>query len=343
MIMQEKVLKGKPGMPVLLGGIVLYLLALVMTIYGGMLLEAGKTIGALPLALGILWLMVGFFPFLGLKVVKPQEALVLTLFGKYTGTLKSEGFFFVHPFSVAINPAAKTRLGQSGDVDSGSRSKMVFSSAEGSARMEAGGSKKISLKVMTLNNSKQKVNDTLGNPVDIGIAVMWRVVDTAKAVFHVDNFKEYLSLQCDSALRNIVRIYPYDVAPNVDTTGDGRPDEGSLRGSSAEVAERIRAEIQSKVQDAGLEILEARITYLAYAQEIAAVMLQRQQASAIIDARKMIVDGAVGMVEMALQKLSENHIVELDDERKAAMVSNLLVVLCGNRDAQPVINSGSLY
>jgi hypothetical protein len=173
MIMQEKVLKGKPGMPVLLGGIVLYLLALVMTIYGGMLLEAGKTIGALPLALGILWLMVGFFPFLGLKVVKPQEALVLTLFGKYTGTLKSEGFFFVHPFSVAINPAAKTRLGQSGDVDSGSRSKVVFSSAEGSARMEAGGSKKISLKVMTLNNSKQKVNDTLGNPVDIGIAVMW--------------------------------------------------------------------------------------------------------------------------------------------------------------------------
>lgn len=209
--------------------------------------------------------------------------------------------------------------------------------------LEALGQKKISLKVMTLNNSKQKVNDTLGNPVEIGIAVMWRVVDTAKAVFNVDNYKEYLSLQCDSALRNIVRIYPYDVAPNVDTTGDGEPDEGSLRGSSAEVAERIRNEIQSKVQDAGLEILEARITYLAYAQEIAAVMLQRQQASAIIDARKMIVDGAVGMVEMALQKLSENHIVELDDERKAAMVSNLLVVLCGNRDAQPVVNSGSLY
>jgi regulator of protease activity HflC (stomatin/prohibitin superfamily) len=196
---------------------------------------------------------------------------------------------------------------------------------------------------MTLNNSKQKVNDTLGNPIEIGIAVMWRVVDTAKAVFNVDNYKEYLSLQCDSALRNIVRIYPYDVAPNVDTTGDGHPDEGSLRGSSAEVAERIRTEIQSKVKDAGLEILEARITYLAYAQEIAAVMLQRQQASAIIDARKMIVDGAVGMVEMALQKLSENQIVELDDERKAAMVSNLLVVLCGNRDAQPVVNSGSLY
>ena len=172
---------------------------------------------------------------------------------------------------------------------------------------------------------------------------MWRVTDTAKAVFHVDNYKEYLSLQCDSALRNIVRIYPYDVAPNVDTTGDGIADEGSLRGSSEIVAGRIRDEIQKKVAEAGLEIIEARITYLAYAPEIAAVMLQRQQASAIIDARKMIVDGAVGTVEMALERLNENQVVELDEERKAAMVSNLLVVLCGNHDAQPVVNSGSLY
>ncbi len=159
----------------------------------------------------------------------------------------------------------------------------------------------------------------------------------------MDNYKEYLSLQCDSALRNIVRIYPYDVASNVDTTGDGIADEGSLRGSSEIVAERIRNEIQQKVRDAGLEIIEARITYLAYAPEIAAVMLQRQQASAVIDARRMIVDGAVGMVEMALEKLSENDIVHLDDERKAAMVSNLLVVLCGSKDAQPIVNSGSLY
>ena len=192
---------------------------------------------------------------------------------------------------------------------------------------------------MTLNNNRQKINDCLGNPAEIGIAVMWRVTDIAKAVFNVDN----LSLQCDSALRNIVRIYPYDVAPNVDTTGDGVADEGSLRGSSEIVAGRIRDEIQQKVADAGLEIIEARITYLAYAPEIAAVMLQRQQASAIIDARKMIVDGAVGMVEMALERLNENNVVELDEERKAAMVSNLLVVLCGNHDAQPVVNSGSLY
>ena len=156
-------------------------------------------------------------------------------------------------------------------------------------------------------------------------------------------YKEYLSLQCDSAVRNIVRIYPYDVAPGVDTTGDGLADEGSLRGSSETVASRIRDEIQKKVSDAGIEIIEARITYLAYAPEIAAVMLQRQQASAIIDARKMIVDGAVGMVEMALERLEESGSVQLDEERKAAMVSNLLVVLCGNRDAQPIVNSGSLY
>ena len=203
--------------------------------------------------------------------------------------------------------------------------------------------RKFTLKIMTLNNNRQKVHDCLGNPVEIGIAVMWRVVDTAKAVFDVDNYKEYLSLQCDSALRNIVKIYPYDIAQNVDTTGDGIADEGSLRGSSEVVAKRIRDEIQQKVENAGLEILEARITYLAYAPEIAAVMLQRQQASAIIDARKMIVDGAVGMVEMALERLSENNVVDLDEERKAAMVSNLLVVLCGNHDAQPIVNSGSLY
>ena len=196
---------------------------------------------------------------------------------------------------------------------------------------------------MTLSNAKQKINDCLGNPVEIGIAVTWRVTDTAKAVFAVDNYKEFLSLQCDTALRDIVRIYPYDVAPNVDTTGDGLADDGSLRGSSEVVVKRIRDKIQENVKIAGLEIIEARITYLAYAPEIAAAMLQRQQASAIIDARKMIVDGAVGMVEMALERLSENHTVELDEERKAAMVSNLLVVLCGNKDAQPVVNSGSIY
>jgi len=292
---------------------------------------------------GGIWILIGWIPYLGLKILKPQEALVLTLFGKYIGTLKGDGFYFVNPFSVGVNPASRTKLNQSGDVSGESNSVFKMTSSGQLQVNPSYNPNKISLKIMTLNNSRQKINDCLGNPIEIGIAVMWRVVDTAKAVFNVDNYKEYLSLQCDSALRNIVRIYPYDVAQGVDTTGDGIADEGSLRGSSEVVASRIKNEIQQRVDDAGIEVIEARITYLAYAPEIAAVMLQRQQASAIIDARKMIVDGAVGMVEMALEKLSEKEIVNLDEERKAAMVSNLLVVLCGNRDAQPIVNSGSLY
>ena len=338
--MQEKVLKGKKnGMLVLLLVIVLYIAAIGGVIGGGIL---GKPLLLVPC---ILWIAFGWILLLGLKVLKPKEALVLTLFGKYYGTLVDDGFYWVNPFCTAVNPAADTKLNQSGDVDSGAGKNLAKVMLSGGVEAQVGSSsgKKISLKVMTLNNSRQKINDALGNPVEIGIAVMWRVVDTTKAVFNVDNYKEYLSLQCDSAVRNIVRIYPYDVAPNVDTTGDGVADEGSLRGSSELVANRIKDEIQSKVDFAGIEIIEARITYLAYAPEIAAVMLQRQQASAIIDARKMIVDGAVGMVEMALERLAEKNTVELDEERKAAMVSNLLVVLCGNKDAQPIVNSGSLY
>ena len=341
--MNEKVLNNrKNGMLVLLLTVLLYALSVAGLVFGAILLEGGGS--PILMVVSVIWMCIGWIPLMGLKVLKPQEALVLTLFGKYVGTLKDDGFYFVNPFCTSVNPAAKTKLNQSGDVDGAGRKSIVFStgSAAASANFEAV-SKKISLKIMTLNNNRQKINDCLGNPVEIGIAVMWRVVDTAKAVFNVDNYKEYLSLQCDSALRNIVRIYPYDVAPGVDTTGDGIADEGSLRGSSEIVASRIRDEIQQKVAGAGLEIIEARITYLAYAPEIAAVMLQRQQASAIIDARKMIVDGAVGMVEMALERLNKNNVVELDEERKAAMVSNLLVVLCGNHDAQPVINSGSLY
>ncbi len=338
--MQEKVLSSKKnGMAMMILFILLYAAATAITVIGSIFYW-------IPVAvIGIIWLSLGWIPFLGLKVLKPQEALVLTLFGNYVGTLKEDGFYWVNPFCTAVNPAAKTKLNQSGDVDGGNAAKSVLTLATGTSGSSSSSyvSKKISLKIMTLNNNRQKINDCLGNPVEIGIAVMWRVTDTAKAVFNVDNYKEYLSLQCDSALRNIVRIYPYDVAPNVDTTGDGVADEGSLRGSSEIVAGRIRDEIQQKVAEAGLEIIEARITYLAYAPEIAAVMLQRQQASAIIDARKMIVDGAVGMVEMALERLNENNVVELDEERKAAMVSNLLVVLCGNHDAQPVVNSGSLY
>ena len=318
--------KSKNGMAMLLlciGGVILGAIGF------GIGMDRGGVLGTVTGLLCMALLATSMVSLCGLKVLKPQEALVLTLFGKYIGTLKGEGFYWVNPFCSAVNPAAGTTLNQSGDV-------------KATRNLEAEG-KKMSMKIMTLSNNKQKINDCLGNPVEISIAVMWRVVDTAKAAFNVDNYKAFLSLQCDSALRNIVQIYPYDAAPNVDTTGDGVADDGSLRGSSEIVVRRIKEEIQSRVEEAGLEIVDARITYLAYAPEIAAVMLQRQQASAIVDARKLIVDGAVGMVEMALERLNENHIVDLDEERKAAMVSNLLVVLCGNKDAQPIVNSGSLY
>ena len=336
--MKEIVLeKKKNGMAMLLVIIFGIILSVAGIVIGGICIDEGVEFLGVPLLILSILLMVFFFILTaGFKVLKPQEALVLTLFGKYVGTLKNDGFYFVHPFCTAFNPAAKTKLNQSGDV---TKHEISAAAKQGVEIVN----NKISLKIMTLNNNRQKINDCLGNPIEIGIAVTWRIVDTAKAVFNVDNYKEFLSLQCDSALRNVVRLYPYDVAPNVDTTGDGIADEGSLRGSSEVVADRIRAEIQERVQNAGIEIVEARITYLAYAPEIAAVMLQRQQASAIIDARKMIVDGAVGMVEMALERLNENQVVQLDEERKAAMVSNLLVVLCGNHDAQPVVNSGSLY
>ena len=244
----------------------------------------------------------------GLKVIAPNEALVLTLFGKYYGSIKRDGFFFINPFCTAVNTAA------------------AFNGKLG---------RKISLKAMSLNNDKQKVNDEEGNPIEISVVVIWRISDTAKAVFAVENYFTFISTQCDSAIRQVARQYPYDVSEN--------GDEKSLRGSSVEIAEVLKTELQSRVDMAGIEIMDARINNLAYAPEIAAAMLQRQQAAAIIAARQKIVDGAVSMVDMALKKLSDNNIVELDDERKAAMVSNLLVVLCGNRDAQPIVNSGSIY
>lgn len=258
-------------------------------------------------AIGLIIVIAAAFSLAGFKVLAPNEALVFTLFGKYHGTLKKDGFYYVNPFCTAQNPAAA--YGKLG--------------------------KKVSLKAMTLNNDKQKVNDEEGNPIEISVVVIWRIRDTARAVFSVENYMTFISTQCDSAIRQVARQYPYDVSDN--------GDEKSLRGSSQEIADVLKAELQSRVDMAGIEIMDARINNLAYAPEIAAAMLQRQQASAIIAARQKIVDGAVSMVDMALKKLSENQIVELDDERKAAMVSNLLVVLCGNRDAQPIVNSGSIY
>lgn len=333
---EEKAAAKANGMAMLVINLLL-MLATVGGCIGGIVMLANGALSSLAISLlvvSILYLcLVGPFLFFGLKVLRPNEALVLTLFGDYYGTLKGPGFFFVNPFVTAAHPASLEPT--TGSVPGEKKQTMMVGNL---AVPTAGGpapSKKISLKAMTLANDKQKVNDALGNPIIIGIVVVWKVVNTAKAVFSVDNYIEFLSIQCDSALRNIVRLYPYDA-----TDEEG---EKSLRGSSQEIAERLKMEIQAKVELAGLEILEARITHLSYAPEIAAVMLQRQQASAIIAARQMIVEGAVGMVEMALAKLSAKKIVELDEERKAAMVSNLLVVLCGNKDAQPIVNSGSIY
>ncbi|MDO4482343.1 MAG: SPFH domain-containing protein [Bacillota bacterium] len=332
---EEKIIKGGNGMAMLILSIVMILGSGISFIAGiGMLASwyYPPGIGAVLILLSFLLLVASILIWAGLKIVKPNEALVLTLFGKYYGTIKDGNFAFVNPFVSAVNPTVENVAVEAIDTltSKNGKSKKTGDNSKG---------KKISLKSITLDNGKQKINDQMGNPIEIGIVVIWRVVNTAKAVFNVDNYMEYVSIQADSALRNIVRLYPYDIV----TDDNDSTDERSLRGSSQEVAERLKKEIQEKVEVAGLEIVEARITHLAYAPEIAAAMLQRQQASAIIDARKMIVDGAVGMVEMALSKLAENQIVDLDEERKAAMVSNLLVVLCGSKDAQPIVNSGTIY
>ncbi len=298
---KEKELKGVNGWIMLAVVIVGFLGGVAGAIAGAVITEGA---GFIP---GAILMLIAIICIPGFKVLAPNEALVLTLFGKYHGTLKKDGFYFVNPFCTSVNPAAA--FGKGG--------------------------RKLSLKAMTLNNEKQKVNDEEGNPIEISVVVIWRISDTAKAVFAVDNYVTFISTQCDSSIRQVARQYPYDVSEN--------GDEKSLRGSSQEIAEVLKAELQSRVNNAGIEILDARINNLAYAPEIAAAMLQRQQAAAIIAARQKIVDGAVSMVDMALKKLSDNNIVELDDERKAAMVSNLLVVLCGNRDAQPIVNSGSIY
>ena len=303
---EEKELRPMSGWLFLLLGVILIAGGVVLCCMTGMYDE--EEVSLLFCIAGVVLILLGLVGLLGLKVLHPNEAIVLTLFGKYHGSIKKDGFFWVNPFCSTFNPAAGTA---------------------------AGVGRKISLKAMTLNNEKQKVNDEEGNPIEIGVVVIWRVVNTARAVFHVENYATFISTQCDAAIRQVARQYPYDVSEN--------GDEKSLRGSSVEIAEILRQEIQSRVLVAGIEVSEARIAHLAYAPEIAAAMLQRQQASAIIAARQKIVDGAVSMVEMALKKLSENGVVELDEERKAAMVSNLLVVLCGNKDAQPIVNSGSLY
>jgi len=231
----------------------------------------------------------------GLTVVNPNEARVLQLFGEYKGTLKDQGFWWVNPLT--------TR-------------------------------RRLSLRVRNFETTRLKVNDHDGNPIEIAAVVVWKVVETAEAVFHVDDYEQFVHVQSESALRHLATSYPYDAHV------DGQM---SLRVSANEINQRLREELQERLAKAGVEVVEARISHLAYAAEIANAMLRRQQASAIIAARQKIVEGAVGMVEMALALLSEKQVVQLDEERKASMVSNLLVVLCSDRDAQPIVNTGTLY
>lgn len=319
---QEKELRPASGIVMLFLNIIAIILEVVFFFVGCGLAAAGSyltVIGVLLLPICVIFFVISCILFGGLKTVKPNEAMVLTLFGKYHGTIKKSGFFLVNPFASAFNPGLTTVTQPNGQ------------------RVTVG-SKTVSMKVRTLDNQRQKVNDILGNPIIIGAIVIWKVVDPTKAVFAVENYNAFLSIQCDSTIRNIARLYPYDDMDDKDGI-----DEKTLRGSSQEIADRMRDELQTRVATAGLEIIEVRITHLSYSEEIAAAMLQRQQAVAIIAARKKIVEGAVSMVEMAIDQLGENNIVNLDDERKAQMVSNLMVVLCGNKEAQPIVNSGSIY
>lgn len=283
------------GWTMLFFNIVFLLAAIAIFVYGIVLLKQREGSGGFVLALGILMFLTALLFFAGLFTVEPNEAVVLILFGKYIGTEKTTGFRWANP---------------------------LYSK------------KKISLRVRNFDSEKLKVNDEKGNPIEISAVVVWKVEDTAEAVFEVDDYLNYVHVQSESAIRHLATSYPYD-----DTDGE----KISLRSSIDEVSEHLQKEIHERVSAAGVIVLEARINHLAYSPEIAHAMLQRQQAQAIIAARQKIVEGAVGMVEMALDKLKKEGIVELDEERKANMVSNLMVVLCSDKAAQPIINAGSLY
>lgn len=334
-IVEEKTVKKRSGGLYLLLDLLGWLADIAAFVFGLILTITAGTGGDVPLFPGIALLVLSFFGFIGMiiftlgfHILQPNQAKVFTLFGKYYGTLKEPGFFYVNPFCSAVAPQ-KANGGSALTIGGGTETANLPMTVSVP-------SKKISLRTRTLNNERQKVNDVMGNPIIIGANVIWKVTDPTAAVFNVENFEQFLSTQCDSVIRNIARLYPYDIM-------EEDSEEKTLRGSSNEIAEQMEAELQARVADAGLEIIDVRITHLAYAEEIAAAMLQRQQAEAIIAARQKIVEGAVSMVKMAIDQLGEEEIVVLDEERKAAMVSNLLVVLCGNKDAQPIVNSGSIY
>ncbi len=329
-LVQEKELHPINGFPVLLVLILAWIGSVVAFVMGVNRAEMGEGGGVGLIILGaVMFITIPFF-FSGFHIINPNEAKVLAVFGKYIGTVKKSGFFYVRPFSVSLVPNV------SPSKEKSKEDRPNFSTGDIDVTLPK--RKVVSLKTSTLNNTKQKVNDSLGNPIIIGAVVIWKVVNPTAAVLNVENYASYLSIQCDSTIRNIARLYPYDTL-----TDEHDEDEKTLRGSSLEIANRMRDELQTRVADAGLEVMEVRITHLSYAEEIAHAMLQRQQAVAVIAARQKIVEGAVGMVQMAIREINEDDLIVLDDERLASMVSNLLVVLCSNKDITPVVNSGSIY
>ena len=339
---EEKILKPIKGFVPLFLIIVFILASIGLMILGGILIDEYDSyvlVGG-SLVLGILLCIASSISFAGLKVINPNEAMVLSLFGKYIGTIYENGFWYVNPFASAIYPQAKIAEAKNARLQAyaGKKSQAEVSASEAAIAS----AKKVSTKVCTFVNGNQKVNDKLGNPVEVSAIVIWKVVNATKAVLNVDYYKEYLSNQTDSTIRNVARLYPYDIIDDEDDEKD-EINEKTLRGSATIIAEEMKKELASKVEDAGIEIVEVRLNQIAYAPEIAAAMLQRQQAIAVIAARKKIVEGAVTMVEMALDKLKEDDVVDLDEERKAQMVSNLLVVLCSSKEANPILNAGSIY
>jgi regulator of protease activity HflC (stomatin/prohibitin superfamily) len=295
----EKELNATSGWGALTGNVLMYVAVVPLFVVSVRAIKDGQGLaGGLGLGGAIVLLIAAIIVSCGFLILTPNEAGVIVLFGRYLGTIKRNGFFFVNPFAEK---------------------------------------KKLSLRAHNLNGERLKVNDRAGNPIEIAAVVVWRVRDTFAACFEVESYVDYVKTQGESALRHLASSYPYDSWEEDDDKAV------SLRANIDEVSEALERELGQRLGKAGVEVQEARLSHLAYAQEIAGAMLQRQQASAIIAARRKIVDGAVGMVEMALAKLSADHIIELDPERKAAMVSNLLVVLCGEREAHPVINAGTLY
>jgi len=294
-MIKEKVLKGISGWVMVAALITIVVVTLLIMGVGVGLINKGISGGGWVFLLGIVILLLDLFCWKGLTILQPNTAKALQLFGTYKGTLLEQGLWW-------INPLMTTR--------------------------------QVSLRIRNFESGKLKVNDRDGNPIEIAAVVVWQVVDTAEALFQVDNYENFVHVQSEAAVRNLATRYPYDAHEE---------DQLSLRLSAEAVTQELQREIQERLAKAGVEVIEARISHLAYAPEIASAMLRRQQASAIIAARQKIVEGAVGMVEMALESLNAKNVVKLDEERKAAMVSNLLVVLCSDRDAQPIVNTGTLY